>query len=241
MRIALFITCFNDAFYPDTGRATVSLLQRLGHEVVFPDQQTCCGQMHLNSGYRPEALRLARHFVDVFSPYEIIVSPSASCTGTVVESYAHLAEDAGDDVLAGRVQSLAPRVYELTQFLVDVLGITDVGARFPHKIVYHPTCHSLRVLRLGDRPSRLIQKVRGAVRVELKDDTSCCGFGGTFSVKNADVSAAMMADKLAAVQHSGAEVLCAVDNSCLAHLGGGASRLSCGLRVMHLAEILAQQ
>ncbi len=239
MRIALFVTCVNDAVYPATGIAVVRLLERLGHEVVFPLEQTCCGQMHLNSGYRVEALRLARRFVATFGAFDVVVAPSASCAGTVVESYAHLAEGAGDSRLADDARQLAPRVHELCELLVDVLGVTDVGASFPHKVAYHPTCHSLRVLRLGSRPERLLGAVRGLELVDIPDADSCCGFGGTFAVKNAETSIAMVGDKLAAVRSTGADVLCAADNSCLAHIGGAASRLRSGLRTMHIAEILA--
>jgi L-lactate dehydrogenase complex protein LldE len=239
MKIALFITCFNDAVYPETGKAVVTVLERLGHEVVFPEAQTCCGQMHLNTGYRSEALALARYFVDVFSPYELVVAPSASCVGTVVDSYANLAEEEEDAWLAAAARDLAPRVHELSELLVDELGVTDVGACFPHRVAYHPTCHSLRVLHLGDQPLQLLRAVQGLELVAFEGAASCCGFGGTFSLKNADTSVAMLADKMAAVRASGAEVLCALDNSCLAHIGGGASRLGSGLRTIHLAEILA--
>lgn len=241
MQIALFVTCVNDAVFPETGKSVTRILERLGHEVVFPPEQTCCGQMHLNSGYRTEALRLARKFVAGFAAYDVIVAPSASCVGTIVDSYAHLAEHAGDDELLAEVRALAPRVHELCELLVDVLGVTDVGAAFPHKVTYHPTCHSLRVLQLGDRPQRLLDAVHGIELVPLPDATSCCGFGGTFAIKNAETSVAMVADKLGAVQQSGAEVLCAADNSCLAHIGGAASRLRSGIRVMHIAEILAAE
>jgi Fe-S oxidoreductase len=239
VRIALFVTCINDAVYPATGKAVVSVLEGLGHEVVFPADQTCCGQMHINTGYRTEALHLVRRFVEVFSPYEAVVCPSASCAGTVVDSYAHLAEDVGDSSLAAAVADMAPRVYELSQLLVDVLGVTDVGASFPHRVAYHPTCHSLRVLRVHQQPLQLLRSVKGLKLVELPEATTCCGFGGTFAIKNADVSVAMLADKLAAVNESGAEVVCALDNSCLTHIGGGASRLASGFRTLHLAEILA--
>ena len=241
MRIALFVTCFNDAVYPATGRAVVEVLESLGHEVVFPQEQTCCGQMHVNTGYRADALYLARRFAEVFSPYEVIVSPSASCTGTVVESYAHLAEAAGDSVLAADVADLAPRVHELSQLLVDVLKVIDVGASFPHRVAYHPTCHSLRVLHVYEQPLQLLRHVDGLQLVELADAATCCGFGGTFALKNADTSVAILGDKLAAVHESGAEVLCALDNSCLAHIGGGASRFGYGVKTMHLAEILAHK
>jgi L-lactate dehydrogenase complex protein LldE len=239
MKVALFVTCFNDAVYPATGQATVAVLERLGHEVVFPADQTCCGQMHINTGYRRDGLRLARRFVEVFAPYDAIVTPSASCAGTVTEVYAQVAEDGGDAALADDARGLAPRVHELSQFLVDVLGVTDVGASFPHRVAYHPTCHSLRVLHVVDQPLQLLRAVRGLRLAELPEAASCCGFGGTFSLKNPDVSVAMLADKLAGARASGAEVVCALDNSCLAHIGGGASRLGYGIRTLHLAEILA--
>lgn len=240
VRTALFVTCVNDAVYPGTGRAVVSVLEHLGHQVAFPQGQTCCGQMHFNTGYRAEALQLARRFVEVFSNFDAVVSPSASCAATVAENYAHLAEDAGDRALAADVAALAPKVHEFSQFLVDVLGVSDVGASFPHRVAYHPTCHSLRALKLTSQPLELLRNVRGLKLVDLPAATTCCGFGGTFAVKNAATSVAMLADKLASVRESGAEVLCALDNSCLAHIGGGASRLSYGVRTMHLAEILAQ-
>jgi L-lactate dehydrogenase complex protein LldE len=227
MRVALFITCFNDTMFPETGRAVVRLLERLGHRVEFPMGQTCCGQMHFNTGYRPEALPLAHRFAEVFAGYDAVVSPSASCVGMVRD---------GHPVLTG-VQP--PRVYELSEFLVDVLGVTDVGAYYPHRVTYHPTCHSLRMLRVGDRPLRLLRAVRGIDLVELPEADACCGFGGTFALKNADTSTAMLADTMRRVQESGAEVLCAADNSCLAHIGGGLSRLRVGVRSVHLAEILA--
>ena len=239
MRIALFVTCFNDAVYPETGRAVVKVLERLGHEVVFPEAQTCCGQMHRNSGYRPEALALARRFVDVFAPYEVVVAPSASCVGTVVDSYGDLAEEMGDGTLAEAAHDLAGRVHEFSELLVDVLKVSDVGASFPHRVAYHPTCHSLRVLRSGDRPLQLLREVRALELVDLPAAETCCGFGGIFAVKNAATSVAMLGDKLAALRASGAEVLCSLDNSCLAHIGGGASRLGYGIRAMHLAEVLA--
>ncbi|MDA8291391.1 MAG: (Fe-S)-binding protein [Actinomycetota bacterium] len=239
MRIALFVTCVNDAVFPATGRAVVTVLERLGHEVAFPAAQTCCGQMHLNSGYRREAAALARRVVRELDGYEAVVVPSASCAGTVVESYAQLASDVGDGPLEEAARSLAPRVHELTQLLVDVLGVTDVGASFPHRVAYHPTCHSLRSLALGERPVELLRNVRGLSLVPLEDSTTCCGFGGTFALKNPDVSVAMVADKVARLTESGAEVCCAADNSCLTHIGGAATRLRSRFRVMHLAEVLA--
>ena len=239
MRVALFITCVNDTLYPDTGRATVQLLERLGHEVVFPLEQTCCGQMHANSGYQLEALPLVRRFVRVFGEYDAVVCPSGSCAAMVHDQYGRLAELSGDEELGRGVAALRPRVHELSQFLVDVLGVEDVGAYFPHRVTYHPTCHSLRLLKVGDAPLRLLRNVRGLRLVELPEATSCCGFGGTFAVKNADTSTAMLADKLRFVVGTGAEVCAALDNSCLMHIGGGLSRQRTGVRTVHLAEILA--
>jgi len=215
------------------------VLERLGHTVEFPLEQTCCGQMHWNSGFPDEALPLARRFVRVFAESEVVVSPSASCVGMVREQFARLAEQAGDDDLAADVAALAPRVFELTELLVDELGIEDVGASFPHRVTYHPTCHGLRGLGLGDRPLRLLRAVRGIELVELPDAEECCGFGGSFAVKNAGVSGAMLADKLRCISETGAEVCAAADNSCLLHIGGGLSRLGADTRTLHLAEILA--
>jgi len=239
MRIALFITCFNDTLYPATGVAVVRLLERLGHTVEFPMEQTCCGQMHFNTGYRPEALPLVRRFADAFAGYDAVVSPSASCVGMVRENHSVLAAQDGGARLREQVAGLTPKVYELTEFLVDVLGVTDVGACFPYRVTYHPTCHSLRMLRVGDRPLRLLRAVRGIELVELPQAQSCCGFGGTFALKNAGTSVAMLEDKMRCVGETGAGVLCAADNSCLMHIGGGLHRLRSGVRTVHLAEILA--
>ncbi len=240
-RVALFITCFNDTLFPETGRATVALLERAGCEVVFPEEQTCCGQMHGNSGYAREALPLVRRFVEVFAGFDAIVSPSGSCVAMVREQYAALARQAGDPALLAAVEAIGPRVFELTQFLVEELGVDDVGARFEHRVTYHPACHSLRTLGIGDAPLRLLRNVAGIELVELGDAETCCGFGGTFAVKNADTSAAMLADKLRAVEDTRAEVVCSADNSCLLHVGGGLSRARSPVRAMHVAEILASR
>ena len=239
LRVALFATCFNDTMWPETPKATVRLLERLGVTVEFPAEQTCCGQMLTNTGYGRDALPLVRRFVDVFGEYDAVVAPSGSCVGSVREQHPGIAEHAGDGVLADRVAEVAPKVYELSEFLVDVLGVVDVGAYFPHRVTYHPTCHSLRMLRVGDRPLRLLRAVRGIDLVELPGAEECCGFGGTFAVKNADVSIAMGSDKARQVVGTGAEVLVAGDNSCLAHIGGILGRQRSGVRRMHLAEILA--
>jgi L-lactate dehydrogenase complex protein LldE len=239
VRVALFITCFNDTLFPETGRATVQLLDRLGHEVEFPFEQTCCGQMHFNTGYQREAIPLVRRFVEVFSPYEAVVAPSGSCVGMVRELYPMAAELAGDWWLAEKVEALAPRIFELSEFLVKRLGVTDVGAYYPHRVTYHPTCHSLRMLEVGEAPLELLRAVRGIDLVELGEAKECCGFGGTFAVKNADTSAAILADKIRHVLDTEAEICTAGDNSCLMHIGGGLKRQRAGVETLHLAQILA--
>lgn len=239
VRVSLFVTCLVDTLFPDAGRATVAVLERLGVEVDFPLDQTCCGQMHVNTGYRAEALGMVRAFVHAFAGSEAIVAPSVSCVGLVRDEYVRLAREAGDDLLAERAQEAASRLYDLTEFLIDRLGAVGVGAHFPHRVAYHPTCHSLRAMALGDRPRRLLEAVDGLELVGLEDARTCCGFGGTFAVKNADVSSAMLIDKARSVLLSGAEVLCAADSSCLMHIGGGLRRLGAGVRTMHLAQILA--
>ncbi|MEW2544411.1 (Fe-S)-binding protein [Streptomyces sp. NPDC047002] len=231
MRVALFVTCVNDAVYPSTGVATVRLLERLGVEVDFPEGQTCCGQPQFNTGYRAETVPLARRMADVFDGYDHVVTPSGSCAAMVRNHYPAM----GDSAAA----ALAPRMYELTEFLVDVLGVTDVGAYFPHSVTYHPSCHGLRLIGLGDRPRRLLGAVKGLDLRELPGAEECCGFGGTFAVKNPDVSAAMGRDKARNAGSTGAEVLCGADNSCLMHIGGVLRREGDPVRPLHLAEILA--
>ena len=239
MKVALQVTCVNDAMFPDTGKAVVRLLRRLGVDVDFPRAQTCCGQPMVNTGYLDEAVPVVRTFVDAFAGYDAVVTPSGSCAGSVRHQHALVAARSGDPALVEAVAETAPRTYELTEFLVDVLGVNDVGAYFPHRVTYHPTCHSLRMLGVGDRPRQLLDNVRGIELVDLPHATECCGFGGTFAVKNADTSVAMGADKARHVRDTGAEVLVAGDNSCLMHIGGVLSRQRAGVRVMHLAEILA--
>jgi L-lactate dehydrogenase complex protein LldE len=241
VRIALFVTCIGDTVFPEAGRATVRVLERLGHEVVFPAEQTCCGQMHVNSGYRSDGLELARRFVSVFGEYDIVVSPSSSCVGNVRELYPQLAREAGDTRLEQAVGALAPRVLELSDLLVNRLGLADVGASFPHRVAYHPTCHSLRVTHVGEAPLTLLRSVRGLELVPFARATECCGFGGTFAIKNADTSTAMLSDKCGELEASGAEVCTAVDASCLLQIGGGLGRRGSGIRTMHLAEILAAE
>jgi L-lactate dehydrogenase complex protein LldE len=243
MRVALFIACYNDALFPEVGQAVVRLLRRLGHEVEFPAEQTCCGQMHFNSGYQDACIPLVGRFADAFAGYDAVVTPSGSCASMVRRYHplvADLAAEQGrDPSLPARVAAVGPHVYELSEFLVDVLGVVDVGASFPHTVAFHPTCHSTRLLGVGDRPTRLLAAVDGVTVVDLPRSASCCGFGGTFAVKNADTSVAMGLDKVDDVLASGADVLTAGDTSCLMHIGGLLSRRRSPVRVMHLAEILA--
>ena len=236
MLVSLFIACYNDTLFPNTGKAVVRVLERLGHTVEFRAAQTCCGQMHYNTGYRREALPLMRHFLDVFRDAEMICVPSSSCVAMMRDHYPKMAEASGD---AGRVEEVLSKIFEFSELLVDRLGITDVGAYFPHSVTLHPSCHSLRSLHVGDKPVQLLRRVRGLTLIDLPEANECCGFGGTFAVKNAEVSAAMLSDKLRCVLDTGAEVCTALDNSCLMHIGGGLSRERAGVRCVHLAEILA--
>lgn len=239
MRVALFVTCLADGLVPEVAKATVRLLERLGVEVDVPLQQSCCGQMHINTGYPGDALPLVRNQVAAFDGYDHIVSPSGSCTAAARHQHAMVAEQYGDHALAAAATALAPRMHELSEFLVDVLGVADVGAYFPHRVTYHPTCHSLRLLRVGDRPWRLLRAVDGIDLVELPDAETCCGFGGTFAMKNSDVSSAMLADKVSNIGRTGAGVCSAGDASCLLHIGGGLSRQRAAAKAVHLAQILA--
>lgn len=239
MVVSLFIACYNDTLFPNTGKAVVRVLERLGHTVEFRAAQTCCGQMHYNTGYRREALPLMRHFLDVFRDAEVICIPSSSCVAMIRDHYPKMAAASGNAAVANEVQTLLPRIFEFSELLVDKLGTTDVGAYFPHSVTLHPSCHSLRSLHVGDKPVRLLQRVRSLRLIDLPEAAECCGFGGTFAVKNADVSAAMLSDKLRCVLDTEAEVCTALDNSCLMHIGGALSRQCSGVRCMHLAEILA--
>lgn len=235
--VALFATCLGDTMFPEAPKATVRVLERLGCRVEFPLGQTCCGQMHTNTGYRKQARSSVRTFVEAFADYDAIVAPSGSCVASVRHQHAMVAE--GDAGLTREVNRIAPRVHELSEFLVSELGTTDVGAYFPHRVTYHPTCHSMRLLRVGDRPLSLLRAVRSLELVELPEAEQCCGFGGTFALKNPDVSVAMGNDKARHAQETGAEVLCAGDASCLMHINGLLTRQRSGMRVLHLAEILA--
>ena len=217
----------------------VRVLERLGHTVEFPAGQTCCGQMHWNTGYQAEALPLVARFVEQFRGAEAVVVPSSSCVAMMRDHYPKMAAELKDEKLIAEVAALLPKVFEFSEFLTKGLGVEDVGATYPHRVTYHASCHGLRNLGLGDGPMRLLKAVRGIELVELPGLEQCCGFGGTFAVKNADVSGAMLEDKLAAVLTTGADACTACDNSCLMHIQGGLHRQKTGVRTMHLAEILA--
>jgi L-lactate dehydrogenase complex protein LldE len=239
MRVGLFVTCFNDLLFPDVGKAVVRILEALGHEVEFPEAQTCCGQLHFNTGYRDACVPLVRRFAEAFDGYDAIVTPSASCAAMVRHHHATVAQHAGDGELVVEAALVAPRVVELTEFLTDRDGLPPLSIPFERAVALHPTCHSTRLLGIGDRPRRVLEAVPGLRLVDVAGSDQCCGFGGTFAVKNEDTSVAMGVDKVAALEASGADVVTAADTSCLMHLGGLLSRRRSRIRVMHLAEIVA--
>ena len=245
MRIALFATCIVDAMYPRVALATVRVLERLGHEVVFPPGQGCCSQMHVNSGYFDDALPVVRNHVQAFSAvdYDVAVAPSGSCVASLGHQQPMIARAGGDENLAQEAAAVAATTYELSQLLTDVLGVHDAAAQlgswFPHRVTYHPSCHGMRLLRLGDRQKDLVASVGDIDFVELPDAEECCGFGGTFSFKNPDVSAAMAEEKIDNIVSTGAELCTGGDASCLMHLGGAMARRGTGAGTVHFAEILA--
>jgi L-lactate dehydrogenase complex protein LldE len=239
LTISLFITCYNDTLFPETGKAVVSVLERLGHKVEFPAEQSCCGQMHYNTGYQKQALPMMKHFLETFADAEAICIPSSSCVAMMRDHYPKMAAQTGSAEMMKQVDNLLMRVFEFSELLVDKLKVVDVGAFYPHTVTLHSSCHSLRSLKVGDKPERLLRGVRGLTLIDLPDHEQCCGFGGTFAIKNADVSAAMLSDKVYGVLNTRAEVCTAIDNSCLMHIGGALSRERTGVKCVHLAEILA--
>jgi L-lactate dehydrogenase complex protein LldE len=239
LRVSLFITCYNDTLFPSTGKSVVRVLERLGHTVDFPRGQTCCGQMHWNTGYQAEALPLLQRFVDQFRASEVVVVPSSSCVAMMRDHYPKMAAEIDDARLTADVEALLLKVFEFSEFLTRRLGLEDVGAYYPHRVTYHASCHGLRNLSLGDGPLRLLKAVRGIDLVALDRVEQCCGFGGTFAVKNAAVSSAMLDEKISAVLDTEADTCTACDNSCLMHIQGALHRQHTGVRTLHLAEILA--
>lgn len=237
MKVSLFITCLSDAFYPRVGEAMVRLLGRYGVRIDFPTVQTCCGQPAFNSGYWEEARDSARTILEAFEDSDFVISPSGSCTG-MIHHYPKLFEN--DPVMLEKAKKLQAKSYEFTQFLVNVLGVTDVGASFPHKVTYHPSCHGSRLLGVKDEPMELMKRVKGLEFVPLPFAEDCCGFGGTFAVKMADISGAMVSEKVDHVKETEAEVLVGLDMACLMNIAGNLRFRGEPVRVMHLAELLAE-
>ena len=236
-RVTLFIQCLIDNVYPKVGDAMVRVFEHLGIALDCPSDQTCCGQPAFNSGYHRAARKAARHFIDTFQDAEIIVCPSGSCTDMVRHHYPTLFQD--DPAWRVRAQQVAERTFEFSQYLVDVLGITELGAFFNGTVTYHDSCHLLRNLGVADQPRKLIGGVGGARFVEMKDADRCCGFGGTFAVKYPEISVGMLEDKVAAILDTGADAVVGCDMSCLMHIQGMLSRRHLPVRTMHIAELLA--
>jgi L-lactate dehydrogenase complex protein LldE len=246
-RVALFVTCMVDMLYPEVGMATVELLEKHGVEVIFPEEQTCCGQPAFNAGFRDEARALAKRFVDIFEPLVIggrvdaVVAPSGSCTTMISHFYDVLFESVDSVEYRYRAANLAAASFELTEFLVDVLGITDIGARFDGKLTYHACCHLTRELGVVEQPRALIDNIEGAELVALEGDDDCCGFGGLFAIKNAPISTAMGERKTANLARSGADAVTLCDVSCMTHINGLLERQGQHCRAIHIAQVLNSQ
>jgi len=238
-RVSLFVTCIVDQLFPSVGIAMADVLESAGCAVDFPEKQTCCGQPAFNTGYRDEARDVARHFLDVFRDAEYIVVPSGSCTSMIVRHYEELFEKEPERLDESR--RLAPRVWEFSRFLLEVLGIDDVGARYDGIVTYHDSCHALRELKIKEGPRRLLSRVRGLELREMDIPEECCGFGGTFSVKFSEVSGAMARTKIDSILRTGAGAVVSVDSSCLMQIQGALSRAGHSVKTMHLAEVLASR
>jgi len=235
--VSLFIQCLVDGIYPQVGEAMVHIFRKLGISMTCPTQQTCCGQPAYNSGFRREARIAAKRFIEIFETADTIVCPSGSCVTMVRHHYAELFKDDASWEL--RARQVADKTYELTEYLVDILGVDDLGAKYDGKVTYHDSCHLLRSLRVREQPRRLLRKVSGAEFVELYDSDKCCGFGGSFSVKYADISAAMVDDKVNNIIASGADTVVGCDMGCLMNIQGMLSRKGSDIKIMHIAQILA--
>ncbi|GGF99700.1 (Fe-S)-binding protein [Paenibacillus abyssi] len=238
MRVSLFITCLSDLLYSEVGESVVRILSDYGCDVDFPEAQTCCGQPAFNSGYQDEAREVARNLIRAFEHSDYVVSPSGSCTGMVHHYYPYLFEN--EPEWKAKAEALVGKMYEFSQFLVQVLGVTDLGASFPHKVTYHPSCHAMRLLGVKEEPMKLLSCVDSIDFVELPKKEDCCGFGGTFSVKMADMSEAMVCEKAVNVCSTGAEVLVGTDMGCLMNIGGRLNKEGQPVRVMHLAQLLEE-
>jgi L-lactate dehydrogenase complex protein LldE len=236
MKVSLFITCLSDALFPRVGEAMAHLLARHGVKLEFPKTQTCCGQPAFNSGYFDEARVSARTLLEAFADSDFVISPSGSCTGMIHHYYPKLFED--DPILLAQANRLVDKTFEFSQFLVQVLGVTDVGAVFPHKVTYHPSCHGSRLLGVKEEPLALLHKVQGLELVPLPFAEDCCGFGGTFAVKMSDISGAMVTEKTDHIIETEAEVLVSLDMGCLLNISGNLRYRGEPVRTMHLAELL---
>ena len=238
-RVSLFVTCIVDQLFPKVGLAMAGVLERLGYQVDFPEDQTCCGQPAYNTGYRAEACQVARHFLKVFQDAEYIVVPSGSCTSMIAHHFRDLFQD--DPAGMAAVEALEPRVWEFSRFLLEVAHVEDVGARFEDIVTYHDSCHALREFRIKDGPRRLLSHVRGLELREMDAAEECCGFGGTFSVKLPEISGGMARTKIDAIVRSGVRTVVSLDSSCLMQIQGALSRAGLAVRTMHLAEVLASR
>jgi L-lactate dehydrogenase complex protein LldE len=238
-RVSLFVTCVVDQLFPRVGLAMADVLERVGYQVDFPEAQTCCGQPAFNSGWWDESRQVARHFLSVFDGADYIVVPSGSCTSMVSHHYADLFRDEPETL--ARAHALEHRIYEFSKFLTEVANVEDVGARFPHKVTYHDSCHALRELRIKTGPRRLLDKVRDLTLAEMEASEECCGFGGTFSVKFDEVSGGMARTKVDAILRTGADYVVSIDSSCLMQIQGVLSRAGAPVRTIHLAEVLASR
>ncbi|MFX4301880.1 (Fe-S)-binding protein [Alicyclobacillus tolerans] len=236
MKVSLFITCMVDSIFPQVGVSMTKMLQSLGCEVLFPSSQTCCGQPAFNSGYSKEARSVAINMINAFQESDVIVSPSGSCVGMIRHFYPELFSDSPE--WHEKALSLANRTYEFSQFLIQILKVETLGARFPYTVTYHPSCHGSRLLGIEDEPIRLLKQVEELQLIELPYAQDCCGFGGTFAVKMSEISGAMVEEKTSHVLESGASVLVGTDMGCLMNIGGRLSRKGANVRVMHLAELL---
>ncbi|BCJ85495.1 (Fe-S)-binding protein [Effusibacillus dendaii] len=239
MKVALFVTCLADVFFPDVGKSVVQVLESQGVEVVFPPDQTCCGQVTFNSGYWEDSKKSAKHFIEVFENEEYIIAPSGSCASMIRLHYPKLFED--EPNWKKRAEQVAERVYEFSEFLVHVLGLEQLQASFPAKATYHQSCHMGRGLGLINEPLQVLSKVEGLQIEPLPNQEDCCGFGGTFSVKMPEISVAMASEKIKHINESGADLVITSDLGCLMHIGGFAKRQGNGIRMLHVAEVLANQ
>jgi L-lactate dehydrogenase complex protein LldE len=236
MKVSLFVTCIVDGIYPQVGEAMARILTRYGLKLHFPEVQTCCGQPAFNSGYWNDAKEVAKTILDAFADSDFVISPSGSCVGMIHHNYEKLFEN--DPLLLERANQLIDKTYEFSQFLVQVLGVSDLGAYFPHKVTYHPSCHGSRLLGIQDEPETLLKNVQELKLIPLPFAEDCCGFGGTFAIKMTDISAAMVEEKTQHVIETDAEVLVGLDMGCMMNISGRLHYNGKSIRVMHLAELL---